>query len=516
MRDHSTRRPIPIEQSILWKPLHDSHYVVASLQPSDGGRRKIFIRQRALGRIEALIRAHGRRTYGLLLGQFYHCPDTGLDYLVIESVAEQTPSSDETDMAAGIGEALAAGSQEQRAHVMGWFRGVAAVEAKPSPTTAATHTTLLDRPWQATLVVGEGAPASSGAFFLHDTTNSRWFCTPFYELLDHATDAGQPKPTLVNWPHQYITMDTIKPANLELIAKVELADVRSTSKFERNLARASSNEVEVKLPPPKPVVDIPVIMPTAEPRAQAIEPAVDAEVRPLTDRPALRPMQGGLADVHQPPREGPVSRRSSRSAEKLSIVDDRDQRLSATSRRIADADDTTAADDPGRYIELARTEGFFIAAKFETISGMGAPETLWVLNEPYSGMLLSVSSTGSEVVDATLHYNLQTDDAGLRRVPFPEHRDEASKTIYARETCVDSLRARCRRLRATNALVREWKVTPAIPFLTPAEWEFLPSAAKAGTREGAGAGDLSEARIAELPAGVRTQFHLGPVSEAGA
>ena len=37
MRDHVTRRPMPVEQSILWKPLRDSHYVVASLQPADSG-----------------------------------------------------------------------------------------------------------------------------------------------------------------------------------------------------------------------------------------------------------------------------------------------------------------------------------------------------------------------------------------------------------------------------------------------------------------------------------------------
>ena len=184
-------------------------------------------------------------------------------------------------------------------------------------------------------------------------------------------------------------------------------------------------------------------------------------------------------------------------------------------RRVTDADDTVLGDDPGRYIELARTEGFFIASRFDTVSDSSRPEALWILNEPYSGMLLAVVATPSEVVDATLHYNLQTDDVGLSKTPSPEHRDVETKTIYVRETCADSLRARCRRLRATNALVREWKVTPRISFLTPGEWESLPS--DGGINRGVDMiGYLNNARIAELPEGVRNQFHLVAGHEASA
>jgi hypothetical protein len=211
------------------------------------------------------------------------------------------------------------------------------------------------------------------------------------------------------------------------------------------------------------------------------------------------------------------SRRTGRSGEKLSIVDDRDQRTTAHSsaRRITDDDDTTLGDDPARYIEIARAEGFFVAAKFDAEGGQSGAETLWVLNEPYSGLLLAVVSTNSEVVDATLHYNLQTDAEGLKKAPFPEHRDPESNTIYVRETCMDALRARCRRLRATNALLREWKVTPTISFLTPGEWESIPVLGAAAERGSHVISDLNKARIAELPTGVRSQFHLS-VGEAGA
>jgi hypothetical protein len=190
-------------------------------------------------------------------------------------------------------------------------------------------------------------------------------------------------------------------------------------------------------------------------------------------------------------------------------VDDHDQRSTPISaRRVGDNEDTSTGDDPGRYIEMARTEGFFIAARFDS-NATGRAETLWILNEPYSGLLLAVGATESEVLDATLHYNVQTDDAGLRRTPFPEHRDPLSKTIYVRETCMEALRARCQRLRATNTLVREWKVTPTIPFLTPGEWESI----AAMDRRVGSVADITNARLADLPPGLRSQFHLGGVSE---
>lgn len=534
MRDHATRRQIPVDQSIHWKPLHDSHYVVASLQPGDGGRRPIFVKQQVLARIEALVKAHGRRSVGLLIGQFYHCQATGADYIIAESVEEQPFVGDETDMAATISEAMAGRAPEHRAHVLGWYRGAANVDSRPSPITVSTHTAAFTQPWQIILVVGEGL--ERGAVFLRDSVNARWFNAPFYELLDNAPTPPQAKGTVIDWPHHYITAEHVEPAGTEVWLAAEFDERRTRSRYERpKLDRSAPDRpvakeavVDPGPPPPAPPpsaaspadVGVPLfISETATPvLPQAVaqvpeEPAAGPpvpDVPVMADRPAPQPLHRGLADVPQAPaRERTLPRKSHRSTEKLSIVDDRDQSmLPASRRRFGDTDDTTAGDDPGRYIELARAEGFFIAAKFDTTTGLSPSESLWVLNEPYSGMLLSVVATDSEVIDATLHYNLQTDEAGLRKVPFAAHRDSESKTIYVRETCVDSLRARCRRLRATNALLKEWKVAPKISFLTPGEWESIPSF-NTGVVHGADTvNQLNTARIAELPPGVRSQFHL--------
>ncbi|HEX6047816.1 MAG TPA: hypothetical protein VFZ21_01055 [Gemmatimonadaceae bacterium] len=532
MPDREARRPMPAEQAILWKPLHDPHYVVASLQPADGGRRKIFIRQQALSRAETLVRAHGRRACGILLGHRYQCPVTGSEFLVIESVAERDPVSDETDIARTIAEALAGltsrhrslhiGLPQRQPEVVGWYRGVPTVDPKPSPATAAVHDSLFRQPWQTTLVIAESPRSPGGAFFLHDAVNRCWFAAPFYELPDHSTKPPQPKPTVVSWP-QYMTAESVA---LTATPVAELSDVAPAKPAGRSEAThhavagngdrrgpldavdvpplASAPEARATTPAPTPPVTA-----TADSTGQRVVDAASQVPATVTDRPVLVPVHHESGEVQWQTREGAPRRRADRPLEKMSTIDDRDQRMEvpAFDRPLSDDDDTTQRDDPGRFIALARTEGFFIAARYDTRVDSRRAETLWILNEPYSGMLLTVV-TDSAVIDATLHYNLQTDDAGLQRVPFPEHRDPESKTVYVRETCVEGLRARCRRLRATNALLREWRVTPMLSLLTPAEWESAVALDTASARAADPIRELNNARIERLPEGVRAQFHL--------
>jgi hypothetical protein len=89
------------------------------------------------------------------------------------------------------------------------------------------------------------------------------------------------------------------------------------------------------------------------------------------------------------------------------------------------------------------------------------PETVWLLHERESGLRLIIVTTDEQVREASLHYNLRTEDDSILRITAEEHRDLESQTIYGREACLHDLRARCRRLRGTGALVRDWKVTPS-------------------------------------------------------
>jgi len=482
MRDRATRRPMPNEQSILWKPLHDSHYVVASLQPSDGGRRRIFIRQRVLSHAQAMAHAaHGRRIFGLLLGDVYECSITNLSYFVIESASEQIALNDE-DVAQGVEAAITQAREGKHKQVLGWYRSVANVDARPSMSVGAVHAAYFNQPWQTALVVSDTASSPGGAFFLKDSTNSRWFYAPFYELLDQAPTEGAPKTTCVAW-EQYITADAVVLGATEHVT----LPTQAVASAERTKTRAGVRST----------------LRERSEYAAGLE-SMDREVG--SDHGVV------LADV----APKPADKLAERGERRLGLIErasqtlsyGRDQRRASRSnvRLVADDEDTAAGDPPSRYIDVARAEGFFVAAKFDTQDENGNAESVWVLNEPYSGFLLTVATTSTEVVDALLHYNLRTDDVGLGRAPFPEHRDAASHTIYLRETCITSLRARCRRLRATDLLVREWKVSPAVAFISPGEWQTIALAHADDARYVVST--LNKTRIAELPDGVRTQFGI--------
>ena len=503
MRDHATRRPIPVEQAIHWKPLHDSHYIIASLQSGDGGRRKIFVRDQLLPRIEALVRSgHGRRVFGLLIGEQCSCPDTGADYFAIESLVEQPPAVDDEGVAAALASALGAHRSDRRRQVVGWYSGAASVDARPLPITAYIHTSYFPEPWQTALVIGEG-PGGGGAFFLDDTVNTRWFYAPFYELTEHAPSRNQPKLTHVRWP-QYMTTDPVVLAPSESVPDLSPSEKPAVDRREKwyALRRGPSQRRNGADTPP------------THASADSATRTSERPAHPPSDRTAPIADHGGLADISDARRENlrekVLARLSSGSSERMEIVDGSQSTSSTapTAPQISDSEDTTAGDSVTRFVELARAEGFFLAARFEAAAEAENRESLWILNEPYSGMLLAVVAADDEVIDASLHYNLHTDDAGLLRTPFPEHRDPDSRTVYVRETCIDGLRQRCRQLRATKALVREWKVSPAISFLTPGEWQSVAASTGVARHGPTLVTELNDSRIADLPEGVRSQFHL--------
>jgi hypothetical protein len=86
--------------------------------------------------------------------------------------------------------------------------------------------------------------------------------------------------------------------------------------------------------------------------------------------------------------------------------------------------------------------------------------------------------------------------------------------VYVREACLDSLRERCSQLRAAETLVREWKVSPTISFLLPSEWQSIAASTAVDHRGPAMVSELNDSRIAELPDGVRSQFHIAKAIDA--
>ena len=521
MSERATRRPIPVEQSIHWKPLHDPHYILASLQPGDGGRQQIFVRQEALAHVQTRVRSsHGKRVFGLLIGQFYSCPVTGIGYLVIESPIEQSPATDDAEVAARIAAALER-HDDPRTHVLGWYTSVASVDSRPSAGTAHIHTSSFSQPWQTALVIGQGSD-SSGAFFLHDTANTRWFCAPFYELLDDAPALNQSKPTCIRWP-AYMTVDQVVHMGPDLAKTTRTATVESETSHDAPQAAPSEIRDHDTQPPlthhmtdtSEDVSEIGPLQGVIAARGLEVD-ASAGPIRPTSDSPSPGSIQR-LADTSDVRRETLSARRSGGSTEAIEIVDDPGARTSVppTTREIADTEDAVVGDGATRFLEIAQAAGFVIAASFDAVAESKRRESLWILSESLSGLLLVVAAAADEVIDASLHYNVRTDEDGLLWTPFPEHRDRDSKTVYVREACVEPLRKRCRQLRATDTLVRDWKVSPGLAFLMPGEWRFIAASTPiSGARGLTMVKDINDSRIAELPESVRSQFRLTKAADA--
>lgn len=192
-----------------------------------------------------------------------------------------------------------------------------------------------------------------------------------------------------------------------------------------------------------------------------------AAVRPTaTSAPELHP--GRAAAVVRIPTEQPTRARNTPAARPaVSRTADKHTAPPATASmpQFTDLEDTMATDPPYRFLALAGREGFVVIAKPEC--GNSDHSEFWLLDEPDSGILLTVVTSDRAVYEAILHYNLRTEDDALLQDTAPEHRDLDSRTIYVRESAVQHFRARCRRLRASGRLVRDWKVSPPIDLPHP-------------------------------------------------
>jgi hypothetical protein len=208
--DHVKRRAMPVRSSIHWKPLRDSHYVVASLEPGQGGRRQLFVKQATLVHVQQLVRgAHAQPALGLLLGHRWECPITGTSYLSIESLAEGGVARDESALETAMSVLVAQFRSHDGLERVGWYVGAPSLEQRAlARTHAAVHAAWFPEPWQSTLVVADSGAA--GAFYLHDRMAMRWFQSPFYEELEPSKKPPATKATSVSWPN-YLTSDSVAP-----------------------------------------------------------------------------------------------------------------------------------------------------------------------------------------------------------------------------------------------------------------------------------------------------------------
>ena len=210
------RQARPAGISILWKPIRDPHYVVASLQPGGGGLRQIFVQQSTLRELQALARNPEQSIAGLLLGRRLDCSVTSTPYVLIESHVDVTLSSLDERVIAGEIQALRGKVARRKSiEVLGWFCASRSPAAAVSPAHAAIHSACFEERWQTILNFASGGKA--GAFFLYDYSAARWFHAPFYEVTDSKPASRAPRPTCVAWP-AYLTTANIVPLATEPVS----------------------------------------------------------------------------------------------------------------------------------------------------------------------------------------------------------------------------------------------------------------------------------------------------------
>jgi len=203
------RQAMPVATSILWKPLRDPHYVVASLHPGGGGVRQIFVRQSTLQEVQTLVRDPAQSVVGLLLGTRFDCSITLTPYLLIDAhLATAVPWLEKGAATDAIQTLLGHLGRRHSSEVLGWYSSGRSSDAAVSPTLEAVHAAFFDEPWHTALTFG--ADGGAGAFYLLDSRAGRWFHAPFYEVTDSKAGSRAPKPTCVAWP-AYLTTATVVP-----------------------------------------------------------------------------------------------------------------------------------------------------------------------------------------------------------------------------------------------------------------------------------------------------------------
>jgi hypothetical protein len=446
---------------------------------------------------------------GLLTGALYECPETKADYMIVDSVADRAWALPRPGQGLDALKEAASAERERGSHrILGWYFAAEA-PGRLGADAEALHRAVCDQPWQVALALGSRADGVWGSFFRRDLGNGSAYPIPFRELILASAELDRGvKPTAIAWP-TYLTGDATVPM---APTAAPLPELRNTVRA----AAAPLPEAATATPaaPERPrrgfasvlrgVVDS---APEADlsPDTTASVPASHVRAKHTPAAQTTAPPAPPPRTVPPAPQDRPVALASVPRANAASDAG-RGAGTGRDARRRGTAD-ASGGDEPDGFVATARDDGFYLIAKFaETgeVPDKSARESLWVLHDPYCGLLLLVNTRGSEVLDASLHYNLRVDDAAVLAATFSEHRNLDAGVVYKRESCSDSLRARCRQLRDTQALVREWKVKPSIYLVTLGEWESLAGVDPIGGARGIQ--QLNQQRVATLPESIVSRY----------
>ena len=176
---------------------------------SPGDEYKLVVAQAVLKQIDAHLHATTDRVaVGLLLGQIYDCPESGIQYTVVRGI-ERIPDA----LVAAEGEEITDESwraidpeiRRHGARVLGWYRSRGRVTSQLQPLDAAAHMKRFKHPWQTALLVSPDLEQPRGAFYVYEARVGRIYTLPFHEMLEvHPVHGVAGARTWVRWQN-YVT-----------------------------------------------------------------------------------------------------------------------------------------------------------------------------------------------------------------------------------------------------------------------------------------------------------------------
>jgi hypothetical protein len=521
-----------VARAVQWLPVGDNHHVVASLRL--GGELQLFISQETLMRLNATAAATGDdRVIGLLVGSRYECPLSHIDYAIVDALGEKSYAlAPDEEPLQQLTVARDAFSGKSSRRILGWYFISGEPADRALHQVEGTHKAAFGNGSEVVLTLTSRHQDRSGVFFRYDESVRRCYRIPFLELIDpHVALDRRHKSTCLAWPGYLATEETVPveglapPASIphrvassfghaaSAVPAVDTGDRRGWKVLQRFTPSTVANELAPATRGPAPLD-----RPTGGATVSAEPPSTARDVargytqglrgsgnhRHSPNHPTPTSVDDVPIRTEMPRNPTPKPRSAAESPSRTVEEAERSPDLKPA-RRPRTLEDTSVGDDVSRYVKVAESDGFFVVATFDAVADLGG-QSIRVLHDPYCGLLLVVYNDRGTVFDAVLHYNLHVDDPAIVEATFSEHRDVASQTVYGRESTAEGLLERSRRLRETQRLVPEWKVTPSIYFVAPGEWDAL-----AGRDPVAGAQAiraLNRRRIEALPEAITARYKL--------
>jgi hypothetical protein len=217
--------------ALNWAPTEDSYYEMAQLLRKDA-RTPLYLTQSAILECEAhLSETSSPLPFGLLAGVVCICPETKVEYLLIDTVCRARVVLAEDDpyaQLAGELRLLASDQAKQRKLAIGWYLGGMADDLTLDRDVESLHRELFPERWQVALVRGRDAGVERGAFLRYEDLWDRWYSIPFLEFLTEA--AGHRKGeqrTAIRWAN-YRTETPARPLEeFEVVAQRASGGTRS-------------------------------------------------------------------------------------------------------------------------------------------------------------------------------------------------------------------------------------------------------------------------------------------------